>query len=162
VGGAFHDSHFPQTHRRGWSSGEHGLGLPDNTGSGWERQSVIFTGQQLSNRIAMRAVWKQGRANIVHAQDDSSTGPIVLRGVAVRYGRRTALVGVSGEFRPTSLTAVVGANGARKSTLLAALAGRARLAGGRGQLSTGGPPQRAAVNTDYPLTVREFVMLGGW
>jgi hypothetical protein len=64
---------------------------------------VIFTGQLLSNRIAMRAVWKQARANIVHAQGDNATGPIVLRGVTVRYGRRTALVGVSGEFPPAVL-----------------------------------------------------------
>jgi ABC-type bacteriocin/lantibiotic exporter with double-glycine peptidase domain len=87
--------------------------LPDAKDSGWERQSAIFTGQ-LRDRIATRAAWKQARANMV--QDDSATGPIVLRGVTVRYGRRTVLERISGEFPPASLTAVVGANGAGKST----------------------------------------------
>jgi zinc/manganese transport system ATP-binding protein len=114
----------------------------------------------------MRAVWKQARANMVQAQDDSAACPIVLRGVTVRYGRRIALEGVSGEFPPASLTAVVGANGAGKSTLLAALAGRARLASGSVELPSRGRlgflPQHAAVDPDYPLTVAEFVTLGGW
>jgi zinc/manganese transport system ATP-binding protein len=103
---------------------------------------------------------------MVQAQDDSAAAPIVLRGVTVRYGRLTALEGVSGEFPSGSLTAVVGANGAGKSTLLAALAGRARLASGVVQLPARGRlsflPQRAAVDPDYPLTVAEFVTLGGW
>jgi ABC-type multidrug transport system ATPase subunit len=56
---------------------------------------------------------------------------VALRNVTVRYGRRTALDAVSGEFASGSLTAVVGANGAGKSTLLAAIAGVVRLAGGQ-------------------------------
>ena len=48
---------------------------------------------------------------------------VALCGVTVRYGRRVALEGVSGEFLPGSLTAVVGANGAGKSTLLRIMAG---------------------------------------
>jgi zinc/manganese transport system ATP-binding protein len=91
---------------------------------------------------------------------------VVLRNVTVRYGRRTALEAVSGEFASGSLTAVVGANGAGKSTLLAAIAGVVRLAGGaidcpaRQQLAY--LPQLAAIDRDYPLTVSELITLGGW
>jgi zinc/manganese transport system ATP-binding protein len=103
---------------------------------------------------------------MAQARDDSEAGPIVLREVTVRYGRRIALESVSGEFPPGSLTAVVGANGAGKSTLLAAIAGRLRPMGGSVHLPAGSRlsflPQRAAVDPDYPLTVAELVTLGGW
>jgi zinc/manganese transport system ATP-binding protein len=73
---------------------------------------------------------------------------------------------VSGEFPRCSLTAVVGANGAGKSTLLGAIAGSVRLSGG----SIGGAassrlaylPQLAAIDCEFPLTVRELIALGGW
>src|SRR5215468_5216855 len=55
---------------------------------------------------------------------------VALHNVTVRYGRRVALEGVSGEFVSGSLTAVVGANGAGKTTLLAAIAGTVPLSGG--------------------------------
>jgi zinc/manganese transport system ATP-binding protein len=93
-------------------------------------------------------------------------GRVVLHDVTVRYGRRTALEAVSGEFASGSLTAVVGANGAGKSTLLAAIAGVVRLAGGavdcpaRQQLAY--LPQLTAIDRDYPLTVSELITLGGW
>jgi zinc/manganese transport system ATP-binding protein len=91
---------------------------------------------------------------------------VMLRDVTVRYGRRTALEAVSGEFASGSLTAVVGANGAGKSTLLAAIAGVVQLAAGaidcpaRQQLAY--LPQLAAIDRDYPLTVSELITLGGW
>jgi zinc/manganese transport system ATP-binding protein len=84
----------------------------------------------------------------------------------VRYGRRLALEAVTGEFAPGSLTAVVGANGAGKSTLLAAIAGTVPLAHGsvecqaRGRL--GYLPQVTELNSDYPLTVTELIVLGAW
>ncbi len=93
-------------------------------------------------------------------------GRVLLRDVTVRYGRRTALDAVSGEFPSGSLTAVVGANGAGKSTLLAAIAGVAPLARGsvhcpaRRQLAY--LPQLATIDRDYPLTVSELITLGGW
>src|SRR5216683_307497 len=96
----------------------------------------------------------------------AADGRVRLRDVTVRYGRRTALEAVSGEFASGSLTAVVGANGAGKSTLLAAIAGVVRLAGGavtcvaRRRLAY--LPQLAAIDRDYPLTVSELITLGGW
>jgi zinc/manganese transport system ATP-binding protein len=92
-------------------------------------------------------------------------GSIVLRDATVRFGNRIALDGVSGEFRAGSLTAVVGANGAGKSTLLAAIAGSARLARGTIERSAGSLaylPQRTPIDTDYPMTVAELIMLGAW
>jgi len=96
----------------------------------------------------------------------AADGRVVLRDVTVRYGRRVALEGISGEFVSGSLTAVVGANGAGKSTLLAAIAGVVRLAGGlvtcaaRPRLAY--LPQLAAIDREYPLTVFELITLGGW
>ncbi len=93
-------------------------------------------------------------------------GRIELHNVTVRYGRRLALEAVSGEFAAGSLTAVVGANGAGKSTLLAAIAGTVRLASGTVERPTAQRlsylPQLAAVDADFPLTVAELIMLGGW
>jgi len=95
-------------------------------------------------------------------------GRILLREVTVRYGRRTALEAVSGEFVAGSLTAVVGANGAGKSTLLAAIAGVVPLAGGvvdcaaRQQQRMAYLPQLAAIERDFPLSVSEMITLGGW
>ncbi len=93
-------------------------------------------------------------------------GRVALHNVTVRYGRRLALEGISGEFAPGSLTAVVGANGAGKSTLLGAIAGTVRLASGavdrpvRHGLAF--LPQLSVLDADYPLTVAELIALGGW
>jgi zinc/manganese transport system ATP-binding protein len=93
-------------------------------------------------------------------------GRVLLNDVTVRFGRRTALEAVSGEFASGSLTAIVGANGAGKSTLLAAIAGVVRLAGGvvdcpaRQRLAY--LPQLAAIDCGYPLSVTELITLGGW
>lgn len=86
----------------------------------------------------------------------------------MRYGRRSALVDVSGQFASGSLTAVIGANGAGKSTLLAAIAGTVRLSRGtvqcpaRKQGRLAYLPQLATIDRDFPLTVAELIALGGW
>src|ERR1700680_5120039 len=96
----------------------------------------------------------------------AADGRVRLRDVTVRYGRRTALEAVSGEFASGSLTAIVGANGAGKSTLLAAIAGVVRLAGGVGDFRARQRfaflPQLSAIDCGYPLSVSELITLGGW
>jgi zinc/manganese transport system ATP-binding protein len=91
---------------------------------------------------------------------------VVLRNVTVRHGRHLALDAISGEFPASSLTAVVGANGAGKSTLLAAIAGTVRLTGGSIERTASKRlaylPQRALLDVDFPMTVAELIMLGGW
>jgi len=93
-------------------------------------------------------------------------GRILLHDLTVRYGRRLALEGITGEFPSGSLTAVVGANGAGKSTLLAAIAGVVRPARGWARCTArrrlGYLPQLAAIDRDYPLSLSELITLGGW
>jgi len=102
----------------------------------------------------------------VPGRTSAGDGRVALRDVMVRYGRRLALEGLTGQFQSGSLTAVVGANGAGKSTLLAAIAGTVPVAGGavdcpaRDRLAY--LPQLAAIDRDFPLSVAELIALGGW
>lgn len=91
-----------------------------------------------------------------------------LQRLTLAYGLRPAVLDVSGEFLPGSLTAIVGPNGAGKSTLLAALAGQLRPVSGRlvGLPGRGGAvawlPQRPAIDRSFPLRALDLVALGLW
>jgi zinc/manganese transport system ATP-binding protein len=95
-------------------------------------------------------------------------GSVILRDVTVRYGRIVALEAITGRFEPGSLTAVVGANGAGKSTLLAAITGAVRLSRGSVQCAVqrhgclAWLPQRATLDSDFPIMVEELIALGAW
>jgi len=93
-------------------------------------------------------------------------GFVAVREATVRYGRRVALEAVTGECASGSLTAVIGANGAGKSTLLAAIAGVIPLAGGTVQRPprqrVGYLAQQVTMDRDYPITIAELIVLGGW
>jgi zinc/manganese transport system ATP-binding protein len=99
-----------------------------------------------------------------HEQRKETT--MEIKDLSVRYGRRIALENLTGAFAAGSMTAIVGPNGAGKSTLLKALAGAVRTR--RGAIKNVGGrrvaylPQRSALQRDFPITVREFVALGGW
>jgi iron complex transport system ATP-binding protein len=95
------------------------------------------------------------------------------KAIAVRYGRRTVLEGVSLSVEPGSLTALVGCNGAGKTTLLKAICGDVAVATGRVTLDGGDihaiPPDRLAQRRAvlpqasrlaFPFTVYEVVRLG--
>jgi branched-chain amino acid transport system ATP-binding protein len=56
---------------------------------------------------------------------------LTLEGVAARYGRVTALHGVSLTVRPAELVCLIGANGAGKTTALKTISGLVRAAAGR-------------------------------
>jgi zinc/manganese transport system ATP-binding protein len=98
--------------------------------------------------------------------ETGAAGRIELREVTVRFGQRVALDAVSGAFTPGSLTAVVGGNGAGKSTLLAAIACLVRPVSGT--ITSIAPrrlaylPQLPTLDREFPLTVAELIMLGGW
>jgi ABC-type Mn2+/Zn2+ transport system ATPase subunit len=95
---------------------------------------------------------------------------VMLDGVTAAYGRRTALADVSLSIPSGSLLAVIGPNGAGKSTLLKLIAGLMRPSSGRITVLGGPPgsaaasiaylPQAEAVDWEFPVTVREVVMMG--
>ncbi|OIR07249.1 high-affinity zinc uptake system ATP-binding protein ZnuC [mine drainage metagenome] len=95
---------------------------------------------------------------------------IRCRDVTARYGRVTALDGVSVDIPCGSLTAVAGPNGAGKSTLLKAILGWLRLTRGEIRIGDSHPqhvlprlaylPQRQTIDWDFPITVREVVEQG--
>ena len=92
--------------------------------------------------------------------------PIVLRDLTLGYERHPAVHHLSLAIASGSLVAVVGPNGAGKSTLIKALAGRLDPIGG---WIEGLDPQRVAwlaqqagIDRSFPISVRDFVMLGLW
>jgi ABC-type Mn2+/Zn2+ transport system ATPase subunit len=101
----------------------------------------------------------------------NDVAPVVaLDGVSAGYAKRMALADVTLTVAPGSLLAVIGPNGAGKSTLLKLIAGLMRPASGRITVLGGPPgsaassiaylPQAEAVDWDFPVTVREVVMMG--
>ena len=97
--------------------------------------------------------------------------------VTVAYHRRTVLWNVDFTLQSPSLVAVVGPNGAGKSTLLKAVLGLVPLASGsvrfwgeplaRCRRRVAYVPQRESVDWDFPVTVRDVVLMGtyahlGW
>jgi zinc/manganese transport system ATP-binding protein len=93
---------------------------------------------------------------------------IVVRNLTLAYRRHPVVHHLSGEFAAGRSTAIVGPNGAGKSTLMKALAGlivpdhgEIRFVGCTAK-SLAYLPQQAAVERDFPLAVRDAVLLGDW
>lgn len=93
---------------------------------------------------------------------------VVLHDLTLAWQRHPAVHHLSGAFALGSMTAIVGPNGAGKSTLLESLAGRIAPVGGRLEIapSLRGRiaylPQRAAIDTSFPVSVADVVLLGAW
>jgi manganese/zinc/iron transport system ATP- binding protein len=95
-----------------------------------------------------------------------------LHDVTVHYGARCALEGITAHIPCGGLVALVGPNGAGKSTLLKTMLGWLPLTRGEVRLGDRHPshlhprlaylPQRAEVEWDFPITVREVVAQGRW
>src|SRR3990170_7663318 len=102
---------------------------------------------------------------------------LVLRDVAVAYGRKVVLREVSADIRRGQVVGVIGPNGSGKSTLLKAILGIAPLVAGsvalfgrpaasvRGRIAY--VPQRELVDWEFPVTVFDVAMMGrfprlGW
>lgn len=92
---------------------------------------------------------------------------VSLDNLTVSYRQHPALHHISGRFAPGSLTAVVGPNGSGKSTLLKSVTGL--IPTSDGQLTVSVPrarvaylPQLAEIDRDFPITVRDCVLLGCW
>jgi len=93
---------------------------------------------------------------------------IELCDVTLGYERHPAVHHLSGAFKPGSLTAVVGPNGAGKTTLLKGVAGLLRPLDGRIALhgfdrwDIAYLPQQANIDSDFPISVFDAVMMGHW
>lgn len=102
---------------------------------------------------------------------------LVIRNLTVAYQRRVVLDNVNADIRRGQVIGVIGPNGGGKSTLLKAILGIAPVVRGsvllfgkqaasmRGRMAY--VPQREAVDWDFPVTVRDVVMMGrypraGW
>jgi manganese/zinc/iron transport system ATP- binding protein len=100
-----------------------------------------------------------------------------LRNVTVSYDRKPAVRNVSVEIPSACRVAIVGPNGAGKSTVIKAIVGLVPLDSGeirvhqqpidRVRQRVAYVPQRGAVDWDFPVLVRDVVMMGrygriGW
>ncbi len=102
-----------------------------------------------------------------------SSPALEVRGLTVRYGEVLALEETSFSVERGEMIAIIGSNGAGKSTLLKAILGLIPSTSGevrvhaRGSLPLGYVPQHEGVRLDFPVTVRDVVMMGrakqiGW
>ena len=114
------------------------------------------------------------------ARDSRPAGPPIavrLNDIAVRLGRRLALLDACCEIGAGAFVGVLGPNGSGKSTLIRAILGMIPLASGRIEVFGKEPaaaresfayvPQRQNVELEFPLTVWDVVMMGrvrrfGW
>jgi zinc/manganese transport system ATP-binding protein len=98
---------------------------------------------------------------------------VVFRDVDVSYGRTRVLESIDLTIRSGQLVGVVGPSGAGKTTLLRAIVGNVprlegelRVAGrrvrGGGVPRVGWVPQLETVDWQFPVTVREVVLMGDW
>ena len=97
---------------------------------------------------------------------------VVVKNLTVSYGRTVAVRDVSFSVRWGKLTGIIGPNGAGKSTIIKAMMGLVRAQRGEVRLlhgdafsnDTGGcfdyVPQQSSINLDFPVTVRDVVMMG--
>lgn len=92
---------------------------------------------------------------------------LIVRDLCVQYGSGDlALENVSLDVRAGERLAVIGPNGAGKSTLIKAIMGLLNPSSGTIEKAAdvgviGYVPQHEAVNWDFPVTVRDVVMMGG-
>lgn len=106
------------------------------------------------------------------------TPPVIqLRNLSVSYDRKPALRNVSVDIHAVQRTAIIGPNGAGKSTLIKAVVGLVDVDSGEIRVH-GQPidrvrqrvayvPQRGAVDWEFPVLVRDVVLMGrfgrlGW
>jgi manganese/zinc/iron transport system ATP- binding protein len=92
---------------------------------------------------------------------------IEVHDLSVAYDQKPVLWDIDLEIATGSLTAIVGPNGAGKSTLLKAILGLLKTTSGYVSICNTGVshhvgyvPQRESVDWDFPISVREVVLMG--
>jgi len=111
----------------------------------------------------------EGRAATPGIPQDS---PLAVRGLTVSYAEKPAVFSVDATFPAGAMSAIIGPNGAGKSTFLKAALGL--IPAVSGQVTVFGQdvaeardriayvPQRASVDWDFPTTVIDVVLMGGY
>jgi len=88
---------------------------------------------------------------------------LAAQDVSVRLGGADVVQGVSLTIEPGEIVTILGPNGSGKSTLLRALLGIVPISAGRvlrtAGLRVGYVPQRLAIDSSLPITVRRFLSL---
>lgn len=101
----------------------------------------------------------------VSLKSNSNSALVAVRGVNLRFGGLAVLDRVDLDVGRGEIVTVIGPNGAGKSTLLRVALGLQRPQTGTVEraagLRVGYMPQRIAVDSTLPLTVRRFLSLGG-
>lgn len=102
--------------------------------------------------------------------DQDSPAPVEIHDLTVSYDKRPVLWNINAVLPAGQIIGVVGPNGAGKSTLIKAAlgllpvdAGHVRFFGEpltRQRLKVGYVPQRESVDWDFPVTVRDVVLMG--
>lgn len=93
---------------------------------------------------------------------------LACQDLTVSYHHRTAISGISCQFKAGTTTAIIGPNGAGKSTFLSALLGQIPLDSGQVIMQNmthkdiAYLPQSHEIDNLLPLTVEDVVLLGTW
>jgi ABC-type Mn2+/Zn2+ transport system ATPase subunit len=90
---------------------------------------------------------------------------VVFENVSLGYGRRRVLSGIDFDLQSGDFLGIVGPNGAGKTTLLKAVLGLLKPMSGTVRRSSenlriGYVPQRESIDTFFPLTVLDIVLMG--
>jgi manganese/zinc/iron transport system ATP- binding protein len=112
-----------------------------------------------------------------HVSSDTSVPALEIHDMTVAYHRKPVLWDIDLAIPEGKLVGIVGPNGAGKTTLIKAVLGLVPLASGKVEIYgqpydeqrkiIGYVPQRESVDWDFPVTVRDVVLMGtygrlGW
>jgi len=93
---------------------------------------------------------------------------VIFENLTLGYDRHPAVHHLDGAIPGGSLTAVIGPNGAGKSTLLKGITGQLKPMEGRVRLQDCGRadiaylPQRAEIDSSFPMSVCDMIAMGLW
>ena len=130
--------------------------------------AITWVGQHVAPRASALLDHGYHPDSLAAATEACRDSAVEIANLRVTYSRQLALDALTGRFEAGSLTAIIGPNGAGKSSLLKAVAGI--VPSGKGSVRCAAKaagrlaylPQQAEFNRGFPVTVGEFVAVGGW